>query len=173
MFKYVVDALNSKDNIKDQIILLREFRFRKGVRKYVDNLIFKNRYIYEAIGDELSKYILYCIVKYYYGLDAKEVKLPKEFEGERLIEFYPEEKTIYVPVLDQPIDTIKVGDKFTILSGAFKGLEAFVQSVDLKNEKLGVIVELFGQDTRVDIGYKEPEVIKRERKSRSTRKNKI
>ncbi len=71
-FKYVADLINSEYDIKKQLQILKKYRYRKGVRKYIDNLILANQNCY----DEDSKYILYCIVKYYYGLDVSEVKIP-------------------------------------------------------------------------------------------------
>ena len=73
-FKYVADLINSKEDIVEQLQILRKYRYRKGVRKFIDDLIFANQL---RDYDEDSKYILYCIVKYYYGLDVKKVKEPK------------------------------------------------------------------------------------------------
>lgn len=173
MFKYVVDALNSKDNIKDQLKLLREYRYRKGVRKYVDNLIFKNQYYYEEHNNLESKYILYCIVKYYYGLDAKEVKPPKGKEPILLVESYHNVHYEYKPITNQPIDKLRKGDRFIIISGAFKNYEALIDDIDIEKEQISVVLQLFGQDTKIELDYQQLEEVKRERKSRNARKNKI
>lgn len=71
--KEVIKIVNSKDNIIDQLKELRKYAYRKGVRKYIDTLIGCNITRYYDID---SQYILYCIVKYFYGLDAKKVKEP-------------------------------------------------------------------------------------------------
>lgn len=67
--KYVKKIVDSKDNIIDQLKELSKFKYRKGVRHYIDELILAN-----TLNDyDLdSKYILYCIVKYYYGLDVQD-----------------------------------------------------------------------------------------------------
>ncbi len=71
--KEVVKLLESKDNIIEQLQVLRKYQYKKGVRTYIDNLIRANQVRHD---DEDSEYILYCIAKYYYGFDVKEVKEP-------------------------------------------------------------------------------------------------
>ena len=67
--KYVKKIVDSKDNIIDQLKELSKLKYRKGVRHYIDELILAN-----TLNDyDLdSKYILYCIVKYYYGLNVQD-----------------------------------------------------------------------------------------------------
>ncbi len=71
--KGVKKIVDSKDNIIDQLKELQNHSYMKGVRRFIDRVIQGN------IGrkdDANSKYILYCVVKYYYGLDVvKEEKL--------------------------------------------------------------------------------------------------
>lgn len=172
MFKYVVEALDSKDNLKDQMILLREYRYRKGVRKYIDNLIYRNHYHYTEHKSKEAQYILYCIVKYYYDLDAKEVKPPKGYEDFKLTEYYyPRFYYEEEPITDTPLEELKIGDRFTILCGGFKGLEALIDNIDYENEKLSVFVDLFGQETKLDMSYKEWVEKRHERKKRTKRTN--
>ncbi len=67
--KYVKKIVDSKDNIIDQLKELSKFKYRKGVRQYIDRLILANTY---RDYDLDSKYILYCIIKYYYGLEVQD-----------------------------------------------------------------------------------------------------
>ena len=69
---YVKKIVDSKDRIEDQLIELSKFKNRKGVRQYIDSLIFANTFSQEFD----SEYILYCIMKYYYGLEVKRGKAP-------------------------------------------------------------------------------------------------
>lgn len=145
MFKYVVEALDSKDNIVDQMKVLKKYRYRKGVRKYIDNLILKT----QCRNDHDSKYILYCIVKYYYGLDVKDVK-PSPI---KLTEYYyKREKKVELPTIYTKVEKLKNGDKVIILSGAFKNLEGIVDKVDIENKMITLSVSLFGQETKIELG---------------------
>lgn len=66
MFEFVNELLNSKDNIIDQLLVLKENNKNKEVKKYIKVLMKEN----------LSPYYEYCINKYYFGLDVSEVKPP-------------------------------------------------------------------------------------------------
>ncbi len=72
--KLVVNIIGSKDNIIDQIKELKVHFYNKGVRQYIDRLIYANSSS-DNVSQE-SKYILYCIIKYFYGLDVSEIKVP-------------------------------------------------------------------------------------------------
>ncbi len=43
------------------------------------------------------------------------------------------------------------GDSVTIIDGPFKGMFGKVQSIDLENQKLNVLIDLFGQETPVEV----------------------
>ncbi len=70
------------------------------------------------------------------------------------------------PLLPQEIDKIlaneglsridvetdlAVGDSVTIIDGPFKGMFGKVQTIDLENQKLNVLIDLFGQETPVEV----------------------
>lgn len=46
---------------------------------------------------------------------------------------------------------IEVGDSVTIIDGPFKGMSGKVESIDLENQKLNVLIDLFGQETPVEV----------------------
>jgi transcriptional antiterminator NusG len=46
---------------------------------------------------------------------------------------------------------ITAGDKVKIISGPFNSMYGRIESVDLENQKLKVIVDLFGQETSVEV----------------------
>ena len=64
MLEFVEKLLNSQDNIIDQLKLLRENKDNKEVKKYMRALV----------KDNNSPYFKYCIDKYYFNKDVKEVK---------------------------------------------------------------------------------------------------
>ena len=70
------------------------------------------------------------------------------------------------PLLPQEIDRIlvnmglsrmdiesemKVGDKVTIVDGPFKGMSGTVNNIDIENNRLVVNIDLFGQETSVEV----------------------
>lgn len=70
------------------------------------------------------------------------------------------------PLLPQEIDRIlaneglsridveadlKEGDSVNIIDGPFKGMYGKVQTIDLENQKLNVLIDLFGQETPVEV----------------------
>ena len=58
------------------------------------------------------------------------------------------------------VDTeLTEGAKVKIISGPFKDMMAKIDSVDLKEQKLNVLVDLFGQETSVEVEIGEVETI--------------
>lgn len=70
------------------------------------------------------------------------------------------------PLLPQEIDRIladmgmsridatselTVGDKVNIVDGPFKGMMGSVDTIDLENNRLNVLIDLFGQETPVEV----------------------
>ena len=54
---------------------------------------------------------------------------------------------------------IKEGAKVKIISGPFKDMIAKIDSVDMKEQKLNVLIDLFGQETSVEVEISEVETI--------------
>ncbi len=46
---------------------------------------------------------------------------------------------------------LAVGDKVSIVDGPFKGMMGKVDSIDLENNRLNVLIDLFGQETPVEV----------------------
>lgn len=70
------------------------------------------------------------------------------------------------PLLPQEIDKIlanmgmsrvnieselAIGDKVSIVDGPFKGMIGKVDNIDLENNRLNVLIDLFGQETPVEV----------------------
>ena len=51
------------------------------------------------------------------------------------------------------------GKKVKIIDGPFKDMEARIDSIDLKEQKLLVLVDLFGQETSVEVAISQVEAI--------------
>ncbi len=84
MLEFVNSLLDSKNNIIDQLKLLKENKDNKEVEKYI-------KYIME---DNISPYLKYFINKYYFGLDVEEVKPSGKYKNAKLYKicFLDEEK---------------------------------------------------------------------------------
>ncbi len=52
---------------------------------------------------------------------------------------------------------IKEGDKIKIIAGPFNSMFGHIESVDLENQKLKVLVDLFGQETSVEVDLSQVE----------------
>ena len=46
---------------------------------------------------------------------------------------------------------LKEGNKVNITDGPFKGMTGVVESLDLANNKINLLVDLFGQETSVEV----------------------
>ena len=47
---------------------------------------------------------------------------------------------------------LEVGAKVKIVSGPFSGMIGTIDSLDLPNKKVNLLVDLFGQETSVEVG---------------------
>lgn len=79
-----------------------------------------------------------------------------------------------IPLLPQEVDKIlnsmgmsrvdvskdlKEGAKVKIIAGPFKDMTARIDTIDLKEQKLNVLVDLFGQETSVEVEISQVEAI--------------
>ncbi len=48
-------------------------------------------------------------------------------------------------------DDLKVGDSVSIIDGPFKGMMGKVDNIDSENNRLNILIDLFGQETSVDV----------------------
>lgn len=46
---------------------------------------------------------------------------------------------------------LKVGDSVKIIAGPFNGMSGKVDTMDLENNRLNILIDLFGQETNVDV----------------------
>lgn len=55
---------------------------------------------------------------------------------------------------------LTVGTKVTIVDGPFKGMDGTISTLDLENSRLTVLVDLFGQETPVEVELFQVAIIK-------------
>ena len=48
-------------------------------------------------------------------------------------------------------EDLNENDSVAIIDGPFKGMYGKVQSIDLENQKINVLIDLFGQETPVEV----------------------
>jgi len=46
---------------------------------------------------------------------------------------------------------LAIGDKVAIVDGPFKGMEGIINTIDLENNRIIVMIDLFGQETSVEV----------------------
>lgn len=46
---------------------------------------------------------------------------------------------------------LQVGEKVTVIDGPFKGMTGTIDTIDVENGKLSVLIDLFGQETPVEV----------------------
>ena len=48
-------------------------------------------------------------------------------------------------------EDLNVGDTVNTIDGPFNGMSGKVDAIDLENNRLNIIIDLFGQETNVDV----------------------
>ena len=76
-------------------------------------------------------------------------------KGAKPIPLSPEEVKKFIGDGEEkvtPVNTnVEVGDNVSIIDGPFKGMSGKIESEDKENEKLTVLIDLFGQETPVEV----------------------
>ncbi len=147
---YIADLLDSKDNIIDQCKLLKEHEDNIDVQKYITTAMTYYGYDAPVLYGLSTEYEMYCINKYFKGLNVSLVKSNSIRLGAYTIEkkTNKEEKNIseYTPFTE-----VKKGDKVKILTGPFTGLLAKITDIDLDHDIIKVSVKLFEEDTNIEL----------------------
>lgn len=155
---FIAKLLDSKDNIIDQCKLLKEHKDSLDVQNYISHATAYYNYDAPVIYGLSTEYEMYCINKYFYGKDIPKVKSNHVKLGvwvqNRHKSIPEEEVSEYTPV-----EEVKKGDNVKILTGPFKNLQATITDIDLDNDIIKCSVNLFGEDTTVEIA-KDDKVLK-------------
>lgn len=136
--KKIEKLLNQKDNLIDQIKLLKKHKEDKIIDTYIKDYLelWSNRY------EE------YCIKKYYYDMDIKEVKPTAKNLNITLYKIYfqdieKKQEQERIKNYKKTIKKAKEGDKVKLLDGPFKDLIGIIKSFDIDNLTLFVTISLF------------------------------
>lgn len=134
----------------------KEIEFKNGVKKEKIKKMFPGYVLVEMIMSDEAWYIVRNTqgVTGFIGSSGKGAKpiplLPQEVD--RIL------GSMGMSRVDVSKD-IKEGAKVKIISGPFKDMMAKIDTVDLKEQKLTVLVDLFGQETSVEVDMQEVETL--------------
>ena len=134
----------------------KEIEYKNGVKKERINKMFPGYVLVEMVMSDEAWYIVRNTqgVTGFIGSSGKGAKpiplLPQEVD--RIL------NSMGMSRVDVSKD-LKEGAKVKIISGPFKDMMAKIDSVDLKEQKLTVLVDLFGQETSVEVDMQEVETL--------------
>ena len=134
----------------------KEIEYKNGVKKERIKKMFPGYVLVEMVMSDEAWYIVRNTqgVTGFIGSSGKGAKpiplLPQEVE--RIL------NSMGMSRVDVSKD-LKEGAKVKIISGPFKDMMAKIDSVDLKEQKLTVLVDLFGQETSVEVDMQEVETL--------------
>ncbi len=149
---FIANLLNTKDNIIDQCKLLKKHQDSPDVQKYISCATTYFDYDAPVLYGLSTEYEMYCINKYFYGYDVPLVKSNHVRLG-----VWPKKRASKKPSIEEsiveytPFEDVKKGDKVKILTGPFTGIFGTIDSVDHDNQKIMLLVDLFGQETSVEL----------------------
>ena len=144
-----IESMGMQDHIYRIIIPeTTEVEIKDGVKKEKVKKMFPGYILVEMIMSDEAWYIVRNTpgVTGFIGSSGKGAKptpLPPQ-EIDKVL------ATMGMSRLDSDSD-IKVGDNVNIIDGPFKGMNGTIDSVDKDNNRLNVLIDLFGQETPVEV----------------------
>ena len=143
------ESMGMENNIFRVIIPERtEIEVKDGVKKEKVKKMFPGYVLIEMIMSDEAWYVVRNTpgVTGFIGSSGK---------GAKPIPLSPEEVKKFIGDgvdATTPINTdVEVGATVTIINGPFKGMYGKIESEDKENEKLTVLIDLFGQETPVEV----------------------
>ena len=143
------ESMGMENNIFRVIIPERtEVEIKDGVKKEKVRKMFPGYVLIEMVMSDEAWYVVRNTpgVTGFIGSSGK---------GAKPIPLSPEEVKKFIGdgvEVAKPINTdVEVGDNVSIIDGPFKGMFGKIESQDKVNEKLTVLIDLFGQETPVEV----------------------
>ena len=144
-----VESMGMQDNIFRVIVPeTTEVEIKDGVKKEKTKKMFPGYILVEMIMSDEAWYIVRNTpgVTGFIGSSGKGAKptplLPQEIDKVLA--------TMGMSRLDSDSD-LKVGESVNIIDGPFKGMFGKIDSIDKANNRLNVLIDLFGQETPVEV----------------------
>ena len=138
--KSLNELLESKDNISEQLRLLRNYSEQQDVKEYINSLL-ENK--------NVTDYVKYMIDKYYFG-NKDAVKVEKNCV-ERTFKVLL--RPIKIKTKKYSETNIKVGDIVSIIDGAFSGFDGKVEKVDKEYSEFVISIKLFEENHSVNVDF--------------------
>ncbi len=143
------ESMGMENNIFRVIVPeTKEVEIKDGVKKEKTKKMFPGYVLVEMIMSDEAWYVVRNTpgVTGFIGSSGKGAKptplLPQEID--RIL------ASEGLSRIDVETD-LNEGDSVTIIDGPFKGMYGKVQNIDLDNQKLNVVIDLFGQETPVEV----------------------
>lgn len=153
----MINSMDLHENIFRVIVPeQKEIEFKNGVKKEKVKKMFPGYVLVEMVMSDEAWYIVRNTqgVTGFIGSSGKGAKpiplLPQEID--RIL------NSMGMSRVDVSKD-LKEGNKVKIISGPFKDMMAKIDSIDMKEQKLTVLVDLFGQETSVEVDIQEVETL--------------
>ncbi len=152
-----INSMDLQENIFRVIVPeQKEIEYKNGVKKEKVKKMFPGYILVEMVMSDEAWYIVRNTqgVTGFIGSSGKGAKpiplLPHEVD--RIL------SSMGMSRVDVSKD-LKEGAKVKIISGPFKDMMAKIDTVDMKEQKLNVLVDLFGQETSVEVDIAEVETM--------------
>lgn len=143
------DSMGMENNIFRVVIPeTKEVEIKDGVKKEKSKLMFPGYVLVEMIMSDEAWYAVRNTpgVTGFIGSSGKGAK-PIPLSPQEIDRILANEG---ISRLDIETD-LKEGDSVKIIDGPFNEMYGKVQNIDLENEKLNVLIDLFGQETPVEV----------------------
>jgi len=144
-----IESMGLQDNIFRIVIPeTKEIEVKNGVQKERQKKMFPGYILVEMNMSDESWYIVRNTpgVTGFIGSSGKGAKptplLPQEID--KIL------SNMGMSRLDASSE-LAIGDKVNIIDGPFKGMSGSVDTLDLDNNRLNVLIDLFGQETPVEV----------------------
>lgn len=145
-----IHSMGMEDKIFNVIVPVEdEIERRNGRDKIVQRKIFPGYVLVEMVVDERSWYVVRNTpgVTGFVGSNTKPVPLTEE-EVTRILRAMGYDGPKKVVEIDA-----KVGDQVNIISGSFENFVATITSIDYSKCKIKGVVEMFGRETPIEVGF--------------------
>lgn len=151
-----INSMDLQENIFRVVVPeQKEIEIKNGVRKEKIKKMFPGYVLVEMVMSDEAWYIVRNTqgVTGFIGSSGKGAKpialLPEEVD--RIL------GSMGMSRMDVSKD-FKEGAKVKIIAGPFKDMMAKIDTIDMKEQKLNVLVDLFGQETSVEVDIQEVEI---------------
>lgn len=144
-----IESMGLQDNIYRVIIPeITEVEVKDGVEKEKKRKMFPSYVLVEMVMSDEAWYVVRNTpgVTGFIGSSGKGAKptpLPPEEIDHILVTMGMTRQELS--------ESLVVGSKVAIVDGPFKGMEGTISSVDSENNKINVLIDLFGQETTVEV----------------------